>query len=107
MSMNITPRMYVSLPVEEGSDVVDRQPHRLAVRRIGGGAAGGFQPVREMFGSLFGRDVLDSHLGEVLVINVDGMDAASMAATLGHDDPFRVGTHRSVLITAPGDERMR
>jgi hypothetical protein len=99
--------MSVSLPVEEGSDAVDRQPHRLAVRRIGGGAAGGLHPVREMFDSLFDRDVLDSHLREVPVINVDGMDAASMAATLGHDDPSRVGTHGSVLITAPADERMR
>jgi hypothetical protein len=86
-----------ALAIQEGSDVVDRLPERLAVQGIGGRAALGLQSVHQVLGRVFGRNVLDAQLGELLVVNEDVSDAARMAAARGHDDPVRVGTSHDRL----------
>src|SRR5262249_28753254 len=64
---SITPDVSGSLPVKEGADIIDRLPDRVAMQRIGGRGARDLQPARQMQGRLPGGDVLDAHLGEVLV----------------------------------------
>ena len=56
------------------------------MRRVGDGIESGLQPVREVTGRPFGGQGFDAHLGEGLMMDQDNMDAAALAATLGHDD---------------------
>src|SRR6185312_2483468 len=103
ISPNIAANMEGALAVQEGSGVVDRLPERLAVQGIGGGAALGLQSVHQMIGRVLGGNVLDAQLGELLVVNEDVPDATCVAAALGHDDPFRVGTsHDRLSLLHPG-----
>jgi hypothetical protein len=95
--MNITPETDGYLSVHEGSEVVDRQPDRLAARRIGDDVDSVFQPVREVPGGSLSGHGFHAQLGEGLVMDDEGMVIASVAATLGHDDPFRVGTRHDRL----------
>src|SRR6476661_1413777 len=91
-----------TLPVEKGPEVVDHGPDRFKVRPVRDTVEGGRQSVHEVAGRLLGGHPLGPHFGEVLVVNLHGMNVACVAGAVGHDNPSRVGTHRSVLITAPG-----
>ena len=94
--MNITPETDGYLSVHEGSEVVDRQPDRLAAHRIGDDVDSVFQPVRDVPGGSLSGHGFHAQLGEGLVMDDEGMVIASVAATLGHDDrlalPFRCKT---------------
>src|SRR3954451_18540270 len=108
-SGDVAPRMGVTLTVEECLGVGQRAQDGLAVRLVGNGIESGLQPVREVTGRPFGGQGFDAHLGEGLMVNQDNMHAAALAATLGHDDSFRVGTFHGCLSSLWREvrERMR
>ena len=101
--LTLTTGMGTAPPSRRGraSSIASRISSRCG--RIGDHSESRFQPAREVRGRApSARNVSMPFLGKDWWMDEEGMDTACVAAILGHDDPFRVGTHRLGPITAPG-----